>query len=323
VALGNPKAAYQGWIDGKSPSRTYNFNPAVLIEDSPMGQWIRGAKEMIAEEIQQGITDKTREGYQLWGNITGQNEGVEIEIALVSAADVTEPMTRARRRYSRNLQNIPASHWIANFRWGQGPGYNENAPLINGRRALAGCPAVAIGLIANHWMFPTRFNYFAMPQVVTARTPNAVSIMFRDIADHIPGYIWGIHASGATPANITTGLHNLGFRGARMRPYNFIIAYSEIRHRRPILLAGYEVDRWGNLHSGHIWNADGYWEIVWQVTQRFLGITINRWYEFECTLFMNWGWDGQHNGWVNEASWPRLRHNRLMWYNIYPSSWWW
>jgi hypothetical protein len=310
-------------------SDTLNFNPAVLAEVSPMGDWIRGTKEMIAQEIKEGITDKTIESYQLWGNITGQNEGVEIEIALVSYASTTEgPTTRARRRQSRGLQNVPASYWIARFEWGQGRGYNENAQWSGIH--LAGCAAVAIGLICNHWAFPSQFNFLAMPRRVTTHAPNAVSRMFREIADNIPCWEWGRGyphdiGSHATGPGIEQGLRNLGFVNARFRPYDFNIAYNDILRRRPVLLGGFDEVRIGQftfLTNGHIWAADGYWEQIWQVTRRVLGIVTSRWYEFECLMFMNWGWDGRHNGWINEASWTHHRSGRVMWHNIYPPGTW-
>lgn len=299
-------------------SDTLNFNPAVLVENSPAGEWIRGAKEMIAQEIQQGITDTTIESYQLWGNITGQNEGVEIEITLVDFPTITEePMTRARRRYSLGLATVHPSWWIQRYRWGTGIGYNANAP----RPGIysAGFAAVAIGLICNHWAFPNRFNFWAMPQVVTTSAPNAVSIMFRDIADNIPGWRWGELWSGTTTDNaITTGLRNLGFWNARLGNYNLNTLHNNLRNGRPVLLGAFD-----SLHPAagrHVWVAHGYWEQRWQVTQRVLGIVVNRWYEFQCMLYMNWGLDGQLNGWVSENpdSWPLSRTFRVMWYNIYP-----
>jgi hypothetical protein len=150
--------------------------------------------------------------------------------------------------------------------------------------------------------------------------------MFRDIADNIPGYWWGTGTgtspiSGAFPHEITAGLRNLGYGDAWHRSFDFELALSNITHGRPILLQG------DAQSLRHVWVADGYWEQIWLVERRFLGITINSWFEYADMIFMNWGWEGLHNGWVNPTIWRNentgMPHfftvNRLMWTNIYPT----
>lgn len=58
------------------------------------------------------------------------------------------------RRYSTNKATVyPFTG--SQYKWGQGTGYNFNAPVSV---ALAGCPAVAVGLLCVHHWYPYQFG---------------------------------------------------------------------------------------------------------------------------------------------------------------------
>jgi hypothetical protein len=161
-----------------------------------------------------------------------------------------------------------------------------------------------------------------MPTSLNTSSTNAISQMFRDIANKIPGYSWSTSGSGATPSNILTGLKKVGYSKAKMKSYDAWTAYSNIRDWYPILLGAYQ----GYYYGGHIWIADGYYEQVWKYTKtkKILGFTVSTttWYEYMDTFYMNWGWNGNGNGWVDQENWSSSQGtfnvDPKLFYDLYP-----
>lgn len=196
--------------------------------------------------------------------------------------------------------------------WGQYGDYNSAAP----NRACIGCPAVAIGMLLYDVctrtfgkIEDTKPSFSVEDRL--AYNAKRVSTKLREIANTIPNYNWGKSKekeSGASATNILTGLRRLGFTSAKLSPYNFETAYSslsfpatsyfgtQITANRGILLFSFK----GN--NGHIWFCDGYRETAYRVTRtrrRFFHKTRTTWTEYEDTLYMNWGWGDNSNGWYH------------------------
>lgn len=161
-----------------------------------------------------------------------------------------------------------------------------------------------------------------MPTTLNTTASNAISQMFRDIANKIPGYIWGTTSSGAPNiSSVRTGLHNVGYSQAKYIQYDFLTAYNSIADWYPVLLVGYQ-----QYGGGHIWIADGYYEQTWQYTKKkkILGITVSTetWLEYMDTFYMNWGWDGNGNGWVDQEDWSSggFNYSKYVFYYLYPKT---
>jgi hypothetical protein len=62
----------------------------------------------------------------------------------------------------------------------------------------------------------------------------------------------------------------------------------------------------------------------WKVTKttKFLGIKVKTetWYEYADYIYMNWGWDGNTNGWYEQSNWTAggINVNKQMYTNLYP-----
>lgn len=303
--------------DKESPNSMLAFNDighfdlsSAMDISSPMNFWLEAQKEMISTNIAQGI-NKNQESYEMWESF--DNTDATIEIELVNFSDVKDlvPETRGRHKGSNGLSYVSVGYATRSCLWGQGRGYNADAPHPN--VDLAGCPAVAIGLLCRHHRFPSKYTYSSMPSQLNTSASNAISKMFRDIGNNIPNYFWSSTGSGArTAADILTGVKRIGYTTAKLGSYDFMTAYNNIKARRPVLLIAY------SNNGGHIWIADGYLEQVWKVTRKFLGIKIKSWYEYQDNLYMNWGWNGSNNAWVDQASWPDFNKNRQMLYNLIP-----
>lgn len=278
--------------------------------DSPMGLMIEEQRIKISNDIEEGMHEGIQ-SYEMWENL-GTNPDVEIELEMI--VNINEDKTRGTHKGSWGLTQIGPWSAVSGCVWGQDKGYNADAPSRNVH--LAGCPAVAIGILCKVWSYPTKYNYSDIPYKLANTTlSTTTSRMLRDIANNIPGYTWGSASqggSGATEAGILTGLKNLGYNSAKSGAYNFTVAYANIYNWYPVLLGGQA------SNGGHIWIADGYAEITWKVTKKFLGIKVDSWYEYSDNFYMNWGWHGSSNGWVDQASWPTYNGNRRMWYDLIP-----
>lgn len=276
--------------------------------DSPMGLMIAEQKAIISKKIEEGI-HKDAQCYEMWEYL-GTSSDVTIEIELSSVGQAGN--TRGTHKGSWGLTQVGPWATVSNCIWGQANGYNADAPIPNVH--LAGCPAVAVGLLCKTWSYPAIYEYRDMPNSLpsTTRTSNPISRMFRDIANKIPEYIWGTTTSGAQEIPILQGLRTLGYNSAKSGAYDFNTAYGNINNWYPVLLGGF------SNSGGHIWIADGYAEIRWTVTRKFLGIVIDRWTEYSDNFYMNWGGYGSSNGWVDQASWPMYNGNRRMWYDLFP-----
>lgn len=298
--------------DKESPFSMLAFNNSghfeynKLDKSSPFYVWLENQSERISKKLE-NTPNLTDEKYGIWKDMDGSTKDTQIEIELVNDVPIE---TKGRHKGSWNLKYETPFSTVRDCLWGQGRGYNANAKVSG---AKAGCPAVAIGLLCKTHRFPKKYNYSGMPNVLNTNTSNPISIMFRDIADKIPGYFWGKKESGAHNASdILKGLHSIGYTKAKLGSYNFKTVYNNIKDWHPVLLVGYEHG------GGHIWICDGYMEKKWKVTRKFLGIKIKKWYEYQDMLYMNWGWNGQDNAWIDQASWSHYNNGRQMLYDLEP-----
>lgn len=192
--------------------------------DSPMGLMIAEQKAIISKDIEEGI-HKDAQRYEMWEYL-GTTSDVTIEIELSSVGEAGS--TKGTHKGSWGLTQIGPWSTVSNCIWGQANGYNADAPRPN--VDLAGCPAVAVGLLCKTWNYPAIYEYWNMPNSLpsSTRTSNAISRMLRDIANKIPGYSWGSTGSGAQEIPILTGLRTLGYNSAKSGAYNFNTVYGNI-----------------------------------------------------------------------------------------------
>lgn len=294
------------------------FDLNLLDKNSPLKAWFEVKSEIIANNIYEDI-DTADNGYQLWESLNNDSTEIEIEFASLPRLPST---VRGTREYSTGKPTIypfTGQH----YQWGQGAGYNFNAPL---QGAPAGCPAVAVGQLFIHHWFPYQFGYMYMPNKLPLNynQQNAISLMFRSIADAIPGYSFTSTVSGANGWDILTGIRSFGYSRARYIGYNFETLYSNFSSGNPVLLGAFS-----SSFGGHIWFTDGYHEFSWIIRQYRTNIfgkrkLIREWTEYADYIYMNWGWDGIANGWYEQNTWaPENRGinfniQKMMYVDLYP-----
>lgn len=301
-----------------------NFELSMLEEDSPFAKYLNGKMDVVAENISRGSGDNS-DSYAKWehfGSSTVNEDGEEIEniIELVSVASLDDdvrlealeqrqaeyPQTRARYGTSKGLPYI--SPWDAyRLKWGQKNGYNADAFRPN--EDAAGCAAVAIGQMCFFNKFPTYYPYSSMPYSLPATTvSNPISRMLRNIGDKIPWYDWG-PSTGAYNSTMLTAIKALGYSDAQCLDYDFYRTYTHMEQGYPVIFSAFGV--YQGEEVGHAWLCNGYQEFVWKYTKttKLFGIVIKRetWYEYADYLYMNWGWYGNGNAWVDQEDW-RSQH---------------
>lgn len=299
-----------------------NFSDENVKDNEALESWLEAKSELLRQRLQEPI-DTTDNNLQLWENLVVTDSG-EISIELVEYINETEPQTRAdRRRYSRNLPAVfPMTG--AFVKWGQGEGYNADAP---GKNFKVGCPAVAVGMLCFSNWYPGKYYYMGMPyELKNVTQSNPISKMFRDIADNIPDYHWGEKSSGANRYDILAGLRNIGYKNAMLKDYDFDELYSNLRQGHAVLLRGFKPKQG---EGGHVWMCDGYKEMKWHVTKykkRFLRKKkkVAEWDEYADYIFMNWGWNGSSNAYYDESDWKAQNGNnynrtRQMFVDLYPA----
>jgi len=203
------------------------------------------------------------------------------------------------------------------YKWGQGNGYNNDAP----NHASIGCPAVAIGMLCMHNRYPACFDYSKMPTKIEGddgTKSNPLSKMLKQIADNIPNYQWGKskdQLSGAKDNNIIEGLKKLGYKNVLAGRINISEIISNIQNGQAVLLAGehrYDYD-------SHIWFCDG-------VAQFFCTskednsdnnvITAPRIKKRRTYLYFNMGNEGKNDGWYYTQEWGEFSYKKRMFINL-------
>lgn len=180
--------------------------------------------------------------------------------------------------------------------WGQNCGYNDYV-TSSGLQAYCyhcptGCVATAQAQVMYYWKAPASFNWSAM-------SPSSGTSATAHLMDDLGGKLrmnYTPTASGADPDYIDDALKgNYGYGSAEYisNQSGMVQAIQDnLRVDMPVILSGAPSVNWFGYQnaSGHCWVTDGY-------------------IQSECdgssylAFYMNWGWDGQYNGWFNPYNW--------------------
>lgn len=200
--------------------------------------------------------------------------------------------------------------------WGQGVGYNDNminlgcTSYSNGR-APVGCVPVATAQIMKFYQYPTSIAWSAMPTTYGSST---TAMLMANLASEM-GTSPGCDGSGTSTANAATVLKNKYryISATYNATYNYNTVLAELKGNRPVILSGGKngTKFWffNVYQDGHAWVADGYRELdyytcripEWPPAPE----EVPWWEQTYGTLYfhMNWGWNGQFNGWFGYNNW--------------------
>ena len=212
--------------------------------------------------------------------------------------------------------------------WGQGWPYNFLCPYdINSYAGdnydFTGCVATAMAQVMYYWHYPANYYWSAMPlnynSAYNAAGNQSVSQLMADIGFGV-GINYTSTESSAYANNVPfTFKSYFGYSSATIDNYynssytSYNTVISNLDHGWPVLLSG------DNGSDGHEWVCDGYMES--QYTDCEAGIS-----EVFLMFDMNWGWDGQSNGYFGFNYWNVLvngtsfywQYNLQMTHEIHP-----
>ncbi len=208
--------------------------------------------------------------------------------------------------------------------WSQGYPYNDCAPLINGKRAVAGCVAIAAAQFTSYYHYPISFkgidldwdylnkyssfsDYFNDDYQKYAKQ---VSQYLRTIGDEL-GNSWGTTGTKAYTGNIVSMLRNMGYKNpSDLTPYFEQGLINSIKQLRPVIMRGNSergkemVGWWIFKHpktiykGGHAWLVDGL--VVQERERKTIDNNTNKVIasHIENRIFVhcNWGWGGLNDG---------------------------
>ncbi len=206
-------------------------------------------------------------------------------------------------------------------KWGQFCGFNANIPGYCAEpfrcgRPLTGCVAVAMSQVVKYWGsktpgFTTLFNYdWSAKPTGTASSSETARLMF-DTGREV-GTNWGCGSSGADGDNIAGILkRKFGFVAANYYTYKPVDVANNLKVGWPVIMTGCTGSgsflwwTWGT-GSCHAWVCDGY-KLISTTGNEYCYYDEYGYYYCETPtvnyyqLSMNWGWDGQHDGWFTET----------------------
>lgn len=199
-------------------------------------------------------------------------------------------------------------------KWRQYYPFNYNAPIIDGKQAVAGCVAVATGQIMYYFRHPSSINWGLIdlfksnPRNYDAE--DYIAAWFRSMGDAL-SMNWGVESSVAPNSAVPVYLSNMGYSSSgTMKEYNLSRIINALSAARPIYISGFSIKNvtyntksWllggkkANIsyESGHSWVIDGY---MFRWREIKTNGVISR--EYEYLVHCNWGWgDSKTDGYYN------------------------
>lgn len=192
--------------------------------------------------------------------------------------------------------------------WRQTSPYNDNAPLIDGERAAAGCVSVAVAQMLSYFRYPETIDWSEMteyPIVVSSTGKVQVAELFRWIGDGI-NTNWDTFSnggSGALVSDVDNFFSSINFANSGVyAAYDSTRVFSCLNNYNPVIMSGfslketYRYKTWflGKTQTritykgGHAWLVDGY--LVANCSEIIrIGDKDYYCYESKRYLHCNWG----------------------------------
>lgn len=185
--------------------------------------------------------------------------------------------------------------------WGQMNGYNQFTP----NQWPAGCVAVAMGQIMKYHQSPSGYNWNVMANnYATSETARLLA----DIGTSVH-MVYAPTSSGSTINNAYNAFKNdYGYTDVKLVNYDGEIVMEQIKNNNPVYMRGVDVN-----NGGHAWVCDGYQTTISAFDYIKLMTLQDCPVGYEPQMFtnpytypnepspstvyhMNWGWEGQCNG---------------------------
>ena len=198
-------------------------------------------------------------------------------------------------------------------KWGQGPRieYNTSYPIIkdeygNDMRAYAGCVPVAMGQIMRYYQWPSKYAWNNMPYYSATKT---TSDFLYDIAQ-TGSATYKYNGTSMPVDNANKTFKKFGYKTSDVKELNNIMDLnSYVSTKKPVIVFGKGYDRQTNDDVYHAFVACGYNSyfvrnsmVLYTVTSPGVFKKVATWNLrnlFAENIYINWGWDGQDDGYYN------------------------
>lgn len=205
--------------------------------------------------------------------------------------------------------------------WGQGNPYNLLIVQKYNKDYLTGCVTTAMSQIMRYYKKPACYDWKNMPDVASSYLDGqAIAKLMFDIAESVH-LDYGTSSEGGTSSNDKKAIStfkSFGYSGVKEEDHNAYDVENQIRYgKKPVYMRG------SDGKDGHAWVCDGVMisEYDNQIYLMILSSSSPYYYKqyseptpnaqrYTHTSFhMNWGWNGNHNGWFSDDNISTGDHN--------------
>lgn len=219
-----------------------------------------------------------------------------------------------------NFSNV---NQLVSTTWGQGCTYNDQIPYSCSStdyclKAPVGCVATAGATIAHYWSVPStafNYNYASMPSMYGNSEVQRLMLNIGQIIN----MDYGCDGSSANTEDLSDFFGNYLYYTAPgsydgYQASSIWTVKSDLDAGRPVIMDGCtesaNIFNLFDFGSCHAWICDGY------------KLTTSGCYNGRFHLRMNWGWNGQNNGYFYQSGeWPvdgAYQYSRHFLHNIHP-----
>jgi hypothetical protein len=273
-----------------SPILAYSDTATFSTTDNeiipPVAYWMESQKKQIQATISSNQI-QSKELKEEW-NAISQNSNSKTKKTKIVDPDPTNCPD-----YSTFIQGP-----LLTTTWGQGDGYNNLVPLscsydyYLGYNAATGCVATSMAQIMRYIHKANAYNWSSMPN---AGGSSDTQLLMKNAGLSVNmQYHCGSEGSGAYASDIPAAFKNsFGYRFANYGGFSLSTVVQELNNLRPVIITGVS-----NTGTGHAWVCDGYSQTTFYFTDDY-GVCTGGAITYQAILHMNWGWDGQYNGYYS------------------------
>ena len=267
------------------------------------------------------------EGYEVaplssneFGLPTSVYENAVFNAELCMREDFMETSFIVRKVEIRTTE-IPA---MLDTEWGQWIPYNNIVWDVYGF-CPTGCVAVALAQIMKYHEKPQTYDWDAMPPVADYYNAEEVSQLMYDIGLGV-GMIYTETEAETTPDKAVAYLRSIGYNNASLVSHSANTVKTQIHNYRPVYMGGVRLNA-NNERKGHAWVCDGYEENYGRTAYYLMTLDSQELRYYSNEIFfdsewgsayyhMNWGYDGDANGWYRDTNISFNHDNETCNYNI-------
>ena len=238
-----------------------------------------------------------------------------------SIDDGMEEFTEFRMFVDRDTATVGP---LVSVRWGQDWPYNKACPIQDGKRTKAGCVATAIAQIMTYYKHPSSFIATFQPtdyvqqldwdeilahkytenatdETCSQCNPTSIHHVIASLIRQIGEKVEMKYGVGVSKAESNTfarsALAYFGYTNGSYQPYSSDVVKNSIIGRKLVFMRGGI-----SADDGHAWVIDGY-RLIHEVHRECVKpmnalewTELRRWTENHYYHHINWGWNGDNNG---------------------------